>query len=276
MSKDVRQAFLDSLALILRPVARFCVRHNLRLRDLTEVAKIVFVDVAAEELKEKTSKINVSRISLATGMHRQDVKRIYRDNKRKDYSPGYITLVMGQWLQDENYITSSGKPRVLTCEGEDSEFYELVRYVTGDVHPGTVLFQLEQMGAVEKTSRGLKLKKQVFTPKGDSQEAYKLYAKDSYHLMNSVEENIEQDAEFPNLHIRTDYDNISKSDIPKIREWLVNEGSRFHQKARKFLAKYDLDINPKKNKEGGGHVVITSFSRTVEPEDIADEAPEGK
>jgi len=238
---------------------------------MTELAKIVFVEVAAEEISSVSKKVNVSRISLSTGMHRQDVKRIFREGKRKDYTPGYITRVMGQWQQDEKYITSNGKPRILECEGEDSEFNNLVRSVTADVHPGTVLFQLERIGAIEKTPKGIKLKGFVYVPKSDPIEGFKLFAKDSFHLLNAVDENLLQNEKVPNLHIRTEFDNISATDLPKIRSWIVQEGTRFHQKVRKFVSKFDLDINPKKNKDGGARVVLGSFSRCLNPDAHKDE-----
>ncbi len=274
MRSDLRQGFLDALAIVLRPVARFCIRRNLSLRDMTELAKVVFVEVAAEEISKSTEKVNVSRISLCTGMHRQDVKRIFRDGEKKDYSPGYITRVMGQWQQDEAYLNPSGKPRILEYEGENSEFNQLVRKVTGDVHPGTVLFQLERLGAVEKTAKGLKLRGFVYVPKADPIEGFKLFAKDTFHLLSAVDENILGSQKIPNLHIRTEFDNIAKSDLPKIRKWIAKEGSRFHQKIRKFVSKFDLDINKRKNAEGGGRFVLGSFSRCVGTEDEMLNLPE--
>ena len=67
---------------------------------------------------------------------------------------------------------------------------------------------------------------------------------------------------------RTEYDNISISDFPEIRKWLIKEGAAFHNKARGYLSQFDLDINPKPDHEGGARVTVGTFSYTEEKGDV--------
>ena len=79
----------------------------------------------------------------------------------------------------------------------------------------------------------------------------------------AVEENIFSAPTTPNLHITTEYDNICKQDIPKLREWLLEQGTLFHEKVRRYLARFDKDANQRLyNKPGGVRVMIGSFSFT--------------
>ena len=57
-----------------------------------------------------------------------------------------------------------------------------------------------------------------------------------------------------------DYGGFPKEALPEIRQWLLVEGSKFHTKVRKHLARYDLDTNNKIQGMGGQRVGLTAFS----------------
>lgn len=266
MTADSSNTLIQCLRLMLRPVIRFCIRRTLSVQDMIESAKIVFIEVAEEELQRKNEKVNVSRLSVLCGLHRRDVMRIYREGRTKDESMAFATRVVGQWLQDKKFCNASGKPRTLSLEGDDSEFRKLVRSISSDVNPGTVLFELERVGAAERVKGGLKLRARAYVPRNNPTEGFKLLAADAEDLMAAVEENVfgEDQEATPNLHAKTEYDNISKAHLPMIREWLYKEGSAFHAKVRNFLAGFDKDMNPKLSQEGGARVAVGTFSRALQ------------
>ena len=169
--------------------------------------------------------------------------RIHQREETKDTPQGLISRILGHWQQDPHFTTKNGKPRVLSLEGDDSEFKQLVRSITHDVTPGTVLFELERIEAVEHTRNGLKLTSRIYVPKGNLREGFSMLARDSVDLMEAIEYNLFEDPKTPNLHLNTEFDRISDKALPKIREWLIREGSALHQRARNFLSKYDADLN---------------------------------
>jgi len=254
---------IQCLRLMLRPVVRFCIRRTLSIQDLIESAKVVFLQVAAEELVLKKERVNVSRLSVLSGMHRRDVMRIYKEGRTKDESFGYITRVIGHWLQDDRFKGSSKKPRVLSLEGENSEFRKLCCCISSDVNPGTVLFELERVGAVERVKGGVKLKTRAYVPRNNPQEGFRLLAADAEDLISAVEENVFGAETTPNLHAKTEYDNVCCEDLPAIKQWLMREGSAFHAKVRNFLSAFDKDIHPQLRKEGGARVAVGTFSRVL-------------
>ena len=272
-----REKLLPLLSLLLRPLVRFCLRHGLHIQDLHEAAKGVFVAEAREHLTTRGDDPNISRVSAATGMHRRDVMRIANDGAVKSEPLGLISRVVGQWQYDKRYCQKSGKPRELSCGTTESEFHQLVAALSSDIHAGTVLRELERLGIVERkegangerVEQRVKLCSGVVVPSGDVLVSYKLLAKDSLNLYSAVEENIFQQAnnktseadKSPNLHGTTEFDNIRSEALPKIREWLYSEGSKFHARARDYLSKYDLDIRATGKKSvGGGKVSLTTFS----------------
>ena len=254
----------DSLKLMLRPILRFCLRRSLKLQDLQEVCKAVFLEIAEDEIRKTAKPVTLSRLSVMTGVHRKDVSRISRDGDEVVRANSLVVKVIGQWQNDNRFSTKSGKPRVLSAEGANSEFVKLVHSVSKDLNPYTVLFELERIDAVERTARGVRLQTGLYNPHGDEHQAFQLLARDSEDLMSAVEENIVATEEVPNLHISTEYDNIPLKHLPRIRTWFLEEGSAFHQRARSFLSDFDRDVNPirRRGSKGRVRVAVGSFSRT--------------
>ena len=230
------------LLLLMQPIARFCIRRSVKLQDLVDIFKEALVVAARQELARQNEKITGSRLSVMTGVHRKDIKQFIEGKESKPIS-NVITRVVGQWGQDRRFRTRAGKPRVLTVEGADSEFASLVTSVSVDLNPYTVLFELERIGAVARTPRGLKLVVNFYFPEDDLEGAYQLLASDLDDLIRSVEENIHEKPELHHLHLKTEYDKIPKADIPRLKDWLLKEGSSFHDRVRKYVSKHDADVN---------------------------------
>ncbi len=264
------QLRFQCLRLMLRPIARFCLKHGTGIQEFLEVAKHSFVEQAASEIEESGDKANVSRISISTGIHRRDVMRIYGQGEARETPEGVAVRVIGQWIADKKFLTTAGKPRILSNQSDNNEYRVLVETVSKDVNPGSVLSELQRIGAVEKTARGIKLLASAFQSDSSSLEGYRIMAKDVENLMGAVDENLSSKSSVPNLHARTEYDNISDENLPEIRDWLLKEGSAFHKKVRKYLAGFDHDINPELNKSGGAKVVVGSFSQCSAPRNVED------
>jgi len=263
MDKKLQSAFRDPLRILLRPIIKYCLKRSLGLHDLVESAKIVFVEAAEQEIASSEKRLTVSRISAVTGVHRKDAREILRQGGLPEPSMRFSHRVLGQWKSDRRFLTKSGNPRVLENEGEDSEFNRLVRLVSTDIHPGAVLFDLERVNAVERTKHGVKLNAAAYSSRSNPIENYVMLAEDTEDLMMGVLENTSCNKKvLPNYHAKALYDNISLEDVPKIRKWLFQQCSTFHQKAANYLAKYDLDINPKKGKKGGARIALGIFTKT--------------
>lgn len=266
---------LQSLRLLMMPVARFCVRHSLRIQDMLEAAKVAIIRAAEEELRANAEPVNVSRLAAMTGIHRRDVIRIFQRGETLEDPQGTLVKIIGMWQQTPAYCGKSGRPRVLSYEGADAEFKRLVYRVSADLNPSTVLFELRRSGIVEYTRDGLKLIARAYVPSGDSLAGLNMLSEDTVDLMQCVVENVEHRHETPNLHVKTIYDSVLPEAEPKIREWMMREGSALHQKARNFISQFDYEINrrlkrcrePLRVALGSFSLIAPAKSRTTKEEE---------
>jgi hypothetical protein len=244
---------------LLYPAVRVCLRYQIRIQDIQEIMKQVFVDVSVVSMRSAGDKPNASSVSLATGVHRKDVTRLLKNESPSRTKGNVITRIIGQWQHDPRYCRKSGGGRVLSFDKGQGEFARLVSSVSGELNPYSVLKELERMQAACVTPRGIRLESS-FNQKGqDVSTAFDVLAKDSQDLTRAVEENTAQADDIAHLHLRTEFDNVDPGKLNDIRSWLLKEGSLFHRKVRTYLARFDKDINPK-NKRGGSRVVVGAFS----------------
>lgn len=269
MIKTYQPVSLKPLLALLRPLVRFWLKNSRSYQDFIKLAKLAFIEVAEEEIRKTGKKVNISRLSVFTGLDRGDVTRIYRERPEPTEEPlGILARILGQWRQNRRFASASGDPRLLDYTGDDSEFKHLVESVTKTINPGTVLSELDRLRFVEKTPKGVRLLREVFTMQSDRGSGVEVLSRDIETLFGTVEENLFGQPEISNLHIRTEYDNVVSSRLPEIRRWLVKEGKKFHKKTRNFISKFDKDIASLGDKTpGGGRVTVTAFSLTSAPQE---------
>ncbi|MBX7136704.1 MAG: hypothetical protein K1X83_01885 [Oligoflexia bacterium] len=241
---SARETCRKSLGLLLRPVVRLALRQSLKLREIVEYLKIVFVQLAAAELTRLGETVTASRVSVMTGIQRPEVSRLLGQKETPINNTDIVTRVIGLWQNSNRFRDEAGKPRILTHAGRNGEFAKLVAAVSTDLNPYTVAFELVRAGIAEEHSKGLRLLKKGFEPSGDLEGSLALLAQDSLDLYSAVEENI---FEFPaqrNLHIKTEFDNIPASKQELVRAWFSSKGAALHEEARAFLSSLDRDTNP--------------------------------
>lgn len=255
----------STLLVMLRPLVRLCLRSGFGIQEFIESAKIAFVAVAQQQLTRGSKKPNTSRISVATGLHRRDVDRILSRGAEPVEPVNLLSRVLNTWESDKQYRTTAGKTRVLTFEGDENEFYKLVRSVTSDVHPSSILDQMQTVGLVEKTSHGLRLVVGAHDVRKDLARGYHILTQDLEDLSSAVEFNLLEEPDVPQLHARTEFDNIFEDSLPEIQGWLLKEGSLMHQRARALLSEHDADLQAHLRKKAGCRVVLTCFARVENP-----------
>lgn len=262
--KGLQKTTDQLLSGLLRGVARFFVRRHIPFQHFVDLAREAYVVTAQEELEKGDEKVNTSRISVATGITRREVKNITTgaiDAGRR--SATLVSRVLNRWEQDKQYRDKRGRLRTLTFSSENSEFYDLVSSISQHLNPGTVLAELQRLGVVEKQGERLKLLRADH--KSDDSERWRLElaALDLNTLLMAVQDNIEHsEEELRNAHFRTEFDNIQLEAIPSLRQWVYDETEKFHTRVREKLSKKDCDINPRLKKSGqpaGGRIVVSGI-----------------
>lgn len=247
------------LAHLLRPIVRFCLNRSLKLQTFIEVAKHVFLEVANEQLAEHEKSATISRLSVATGVHRKDVERLMSGKTKAESGSDVLTRVVGQWQNDSRF-SRKGTPLPLSLEGGSGRFSLLVKSVSKEINPYTILFELERLGFVQRDGDLIVLVVAEYAPRRDPEEAFRLVSLDFADIIDAAERNTFRTSA-ADLHLTTRYDNISVEALPKIRKWVLDEGAKFHKKVRTYLSRFDKDMNPRLGSQvGGGRVSVGTFS----------------
>jgi hypothetical protein len=241
----------ECMRLMLRPIVRLGLRYSIHLNDLTEMLKQVLVEVSRQELIKSRQVVSLSKLSVMTGVHRKDVTRLERTPEKIREGGNLITRVMVQWQHDPRFSTKAKRSRVLSAEGRESEFATLVRSVNGEnVSAYSILSEMERLGAVERHGSNIKLVWRDFIVEGNAAAGISMLSRDIDDISQAVEQNLFEPQQTQNLHLKTDFDNITPEAIPEIRRWLIKEGSLLHRRAREYLSKYDRDLNKEMPKNG--------------------------
>ena len=150
----------DALVALLVPISRLMLTSGVGVHQLVHAAKQAYVKTAMEEVFPDSSRVNISRLSVATGLTRKEVSLLIAKLKG-----GTIRLaprakeqramrVLRGWRLDPRFHGRSGQPAHLVLRGGERTFASLVKLYAGDVTPTSVLRELERMEAVSMTRAG--------------------------------------------------------------------------------------------------------------------------
>lgn len=146
-------ALLASIARILRPLVRLLIARGITLPAAVEMLKDAYVKVAVTDFRLGDAPPPDTRVSLLTGVHRKDIRRL-RD---ADRSPEDMTAlnvlseVVTRWATDRRYRARDGKPRVLprsSTARHPVSFASLAYSISSDLKPRPILDELVRLGMV--------------------------------------------------------------------------------------------------------------------------------
>lgn len=150
-------AFKIALLAILRPLVRYLVTRGWTYPVLSDMLKSVYVSEAQKHYGGDLETITDSRISLLTGIHRKDVKRLRTELQKSPQGSslrqdaGLAARVVATWVSSPRYLDSRKRPRALPLNagGGRQSFEKLVRETRADMRPNVILEELIRVGVVE-------------------------------------------------------------------------------------------------------------------------------
>ena len=141
----VAPALMRALRHMLRPLVRLLLANHVTYPMLANLLKGVYVETATRDFTEPGVTPTLSRLSVLTGVHRKDVKRL-RDDDEPDYRPpASVSLgarLVAQWQGDARFSDPAGAPLPLlrladagrgTGAAAAASFEALVRSVSTDI-----------------------------------------------------------------------------------------------------------------------------------------------
>ncbi len=165
---------------LLRPLVRLTLTKGFTYPMLLNLLKSAYVQVAKEEFTLDDKRQTDSRISLLTGVHRKDVRRLAHETSAPDSMPANVSLgsqLIARWMSMPEYLDERGHPRPLprvAGKGAEESFEVLVTSQSKDIRPRAVLDEWQRLGIVHVDEAGrVCLNVEGFVPeKGFDEKAY--------------------------------------------------------------------------------------------------------
>ncbi len=238
-----------SILRLLRPLARILLRNGISYNTFADLAKWVFVDVAAKEFEINNRKQSTSRVSVITGLSRREVMRV-RKLPRPDISDclekhNRAARVIAGWRRESDYLDAAGKPAILPMDGQEKSFSDLVKRFSGNVPARAVLDELINVGSVELLPGGkVKLLTRAYIPKNYDAHKINILGTDVQHLLSTIDHNLLPDLTNPLFQRKVSYDNLPDEVLEDFHRQYAKEAQCLLERADKWLARHDRDVTP--------------------------------
>ena len=143
----------NALKRVFRPFVKLMLANNLTYTFAIDVLKTLFVEVADQDFTIDNKRQTDSRISLMSGVHRKDVKRLRElQPDVEDVMPGNVSLgsqLIALWNANPAFVDADGLPKPLprfASDNADASFESMVRSLSTDIHPRAVLDEWLRLG----------------------------------------------------------------------------------------------------------------------------------
>jgi hypothetical protein len=222
---------LSALRRVMRPLVRLMLRKGVTYTMFTDVLKEVFVDVAHREFRLDDKVPTDSRISLLTGVHRKDVRRLRSEDEASIAAlPENITLgaqLVNVWTSCAPFCSEAGQalalPR-LASVGGDCSFDALVAKISTDIRGRVVLDEWLRLGVVRLDDQDcVHLEAQAFVPQKGFEEKAAYFGHNLHDHACAAVHNLSGDG-LPFFERSVHYDALTPASVDTLREAVSKDG----------------------------------------------------
>ena len=226
---------------ILKPLVRILIRNEVTVGDFSELARQVYVDVAFDRFAIPGKKMTFARAAVLTGLSRKEVVRLASlrgtGGSLTRLSPNRAQRVVHGWMNDPEFLTMRGQPRVLPLRGEPRCFADLVARYSGDITSGAILDELLRNEMVWRDHRnGIHLKSLGYIPQHDELEKVHVMAVSAADLLGTAAHNIESGDGEPLFQRQLVYPDVSADTAARFRTESAELSATYLHQLNKLLA----------------------------------------
>ncbi|WP_028628293.1 MULTISPECIES: DUF6502 family protein [Pseudomonas] len=224
-------SLLPALMHVMRPLVRLMLRKGVSYSCFADLLKEVFVDVAEREFRLDDKPPTDSRISLLTGVHRKDVKRLRSkvvegaSNLPENISFG--AHLVSIWLNSAPFCAQPGEPQALArlaSNGGERSFDALVATVSKDIRARVVLDEWQRLGIVRVDDQDcVHLETMAFIPQRGFDEKAAYFRHNLHDHACAAVHNLTEASE-PFFERSVHYDSLSPAGVDQLREAVRVEG----------------------------------------------------
>lgn len=239
---------------LLRPLIRIMLHYSVQYPYLANLLKLTYVEVATHMPvpgKEQTD----SRVSMLTGIHRLDVKRLRSEIViGGEAPPPSVSLgaqAVARWTTVSEYLDGKGRPLPLprlASSGSSVSFESLVQSISKDIRPRVVLDEWLRLGIarVDEQDRVV-LVTDAFVPSHGLDEKLFYLGKNVHDHLGACENNLTRPDAPPMLERSAYYDHLSEASAQILATYARQLSSQaiqaFGQKAMELQEKDSQDGN---------------------------------
>lgn len=202
---------------LLRPLVKLLLHYSVQYPAFTSLLKQTYVEMATAMPVDGKPQTD-SRVSLLTGIHRLDVKRLRNEivtgNEGPPMSVSLGAHIVARWTAHAEFLDNKGRPlplHRLASRGGAMSFEALVRSVSKDIRPRVVLDEWLRLGIaqIDNLDRVV-LVTDSFVPSHGLDEKLFYLGKNVHDHLAASEHNLTQPDMPPLLERSVYYDHLSQ------------------------------------------------------------------
>lgn len=225
------RAVIRALRQICAPLARLMLARGISYPQFAELMKGVFVEVAEREFRIAGKAQTDSRVSLLSGVHRKDVRRLRGAPPDADSvaakSVSLGAQLVAAWTGLRRFRDKQGRPLPLPrlhSQAAGVSFESLVERVSSDIRARAVLDELLRLGVVHMDAQDRAvLNAEAFVPRGGEEEKLVYFGRNLRDHAAAATHNVLGEDE-PYLERSVHYDALSPASIRELAALAETQG----------------------------------------------------
>ncbi|ENU29303.1 hypothetical protein F991_02865 [Acinetobacter sp. CIP-A165] len=212
---------LEHVVTIMPQLIHWLIKSGIGYNEFTAALKALFYNEAIKELDAIKQKKTDSAISLLSGLNRRDVRNFcqtYGEYTRIDQFNLQLPIsvparVVGMWINQK-------LPQQIPFQGEENSFESLVKQISSEKHPKSILLELKRLGIVAEEKDNIVLQNSSFTPDPQADESKQLLTQNiSDHLAAGIS-NLTKNTNFLEQAIFAD--ELSQDSVDKLNQLSID------------------------------------------------------
>ena len=190
-------AMVEAVRHLLQPLVKLLIANGVPYAALSDLLKSIYFDMANEIISASGKEASDSRISVISGLHRKDVKRLRNHKQDAEHLPEKTSLaseVYTRWISEPRYLNRRGQPQPLArlaSAGGRNSFESLVASVSKDVRSRALLEELLRLDLVLLDERDRVIpNRKAFVPKRGTDEMIYYFGQNAHDHLAAAAQNL--------------------------------------------------------------------------------------
>ena len=194
------ESTLECTLQVMNELVRWMVKSGIGYAEFSAALRSLFYNEAIKELEYLNQKKTDSSVSLLSGLNRRDVSALRAENAGDHQiipatymdvlSSSVPARVVALWIHQD-------LSNILPISGEENSFEYLVKQISIEKHPRSILLELKRIGVIVEDGENVILQTNSFTPSPEMDEIKQLFTVHIVsHLAAGIHNIIEKDNKF--------------------------------------------------------------------------------